>query len=111
MVKDCIQEEKTQHNLIPNSPSMTKRVLEHKIDVENKIIDMEEKIEDNTWKSACLVCNKNAVNFFTQVAIISGVMMFSIYKLSTVNTPEQETIYLSLLSACLGILSPQPMFK
>ena len=90
--------------VLPSSPSLRKRVLEHRV-------EMETKEEDNTWKSACVVVNRHAVTFFSQVTIISGVMLFSIYKLSVENSPEQQTIYLGLLSTCLGILSPSPVFR
>ena len=87
-----------------SSPSLRKRVSEHRI-------EMETKEEEDTWKSACIVVNRHAVTFFSQVAIISSVMLFSIYKLTVENSPEQQTIYLGLLSTCLGILSPSPIFK
>ena len=72
---------------------------------------MEEKKEDKKMKSCCYDLDRTAVTFFSQVIIISGVMLFSIYKLSIDNSPEQQTIYLGLLSTCLGILSPSPIFK
>ena len=89
----------------PKSPSMEKRQLEHKIDVENKQID-------NTWKSCCgLVMDKNAVMYFTQIIIIFFVMCFAIYKLTTNDSCEAQTTYMSLLTLCIGVIAPSPTFK
>ena len=49
----------------PRSASLIQ--LEHKIDMENKE-------QDNAWRSFCLVMNKNAVMYFTQNIIIFFVM-------------------------------------
>ena len=48
-------EEKTD---IPKSPSLVRLDMEHKI-------QMEEKEQENTWKSCCYDVNKNAVMYFT----------------------------------------------
>ena len=86
------------------SPSLQRRHLEHVIEVENKEID-------RTWRSMCLVTDKNAVMFFIQVGIIFFVMCFTIFKLIT-DTPEgAQTTYMSLLTFCIGVIAPSPTFK
>ena len=89
---------------IPKSPSLEKLEMQHKIEMENIQ-------QQNTWKSACLVMDKNAVMYFTQVGIIFFVICFAVFKLITDNSEGSQTIYMSLLTLCVGIVSPQPTFK
>ena len=63
------------------------------------------------WRSMCLTMDKNAVQYFTTIGIITGIMGFSIYKLSTNESCESQTAYMGLLTLLLGILSPSPVFK
>ena len=63
------------------------------------------------WRSACVLMDKNAVQYFTTIGIITGIMGFSIYKLSTNESCESQTAYMGLLTLLLGILSPSPVFK
>ena len=95
-----MEEEKV--STLPRTTSLIQ--LEHKIDMENKE-------QDNTWRSFCLVMNKNAVQYFTQVIIIIFVMCFAIYKLATDESCEAQTAYMSLLTLCIGVISPSPTFK
>ena len=110
-----IEHEEFKTIILPRSPSLTKRVLEHKIDMEEKAQEckfvMQEKEEENTWRSFCLVCNKNAVMYFTQVGIMIGVMGFSVYKLSSDDSPQAQQIYIGLLTMMIGLAFPQPVFK
>ena len=89
---------------IPKSHSLVKLEMEHKIEMENNE-------QENTWRSACLIVNKNAVMYFTQVGIIFLVMCFAIYKLSTDENTEAQQIYMGLLTLCIGIVAPSPKFK
>ena len=88
------------------SPQMTtsRRVLEHTIQTENVN-------QDNTWKSCCLLMDRRAVQYFTQVTVISGVMVFCIYELATNATCEAQTAYTGLLTLLIGVLVPSPKFK
>ena len=94
----------TEEKNIPKSPSLEKLEMEHKI-------EMDEKEQENTWRSCCYDCNKNAVMYFTTISIIVGIMVFCIYKLSTNESCENQTAYMGLLTLLLGILSPSPVFK
>ena len=89
-----------------NSPQMTtsRRVLEHKIQTENVN-------QDTTWKSCCLLMDRRAVQYFTQVTVISSVMAFCIYQLVTNETCEAQTGYTGLLTLLIGVLVPSPKFK
>ena len=86
------------------SPSLEKLEMEHRI-------EMDEKEKENTWRSCCYDCNKNAVMYFTQVSIIVGIMVFCIFKLITDNTCVAQQAYTGLLTLLIGILSPSPTFK
>ena len=90
--------------ILPKSPSLVKLEMEHKI-------EMEQEEQKNTWRSLCLVMNKNAVMYFTQVIIIFFVMCFAIYKLTTNESCEAQTTYMSLLTLCIGVIAPSPTFK
>ena len=94
----------TEEKNIPKSPSLEKLEMEHRI-------VMEEKEQENTWRSCCYDLNKNAVQYFTTISIIVGIMVFCIYKLSTNESCENQTAYMGLLTLLLGILSPSPVFK
>jgi hypothetical protein len=82
-------------------PSIQSRVLEHKIDVEN---------EDNRWKSCCLDVDRRAVQYFSQLSIIAGTMIFCIYQLIEIPTCEGQQAYIGLLTMLIGILVPSPKF-
>ena len=89
---------------IPKSPSLVKLEMEHKIEMENIH-------QQNTWRSCCYDLDKNAVMYFTQIGIIFFVICFAVFKLITDTTEGSQTIYMSLLTLCLGVISPQPTFK
>ena len=84
---------------------MIKGQLEHKVEIENKVIQ-------NTWKSCCgLVMHSAPVQYFTTIAKISGIMGFCIFKLTTNGSCKSQTAYMGLLTLLLGILSPSLGFK
>ena len=89
---------------IPKSPSLVKLEMEHKIEMENIH-------QQNTWRSCCYDLDKNAVMYFTQVGIIFFVICFAVFKLITDNSEGSQTIYMSLLTLCLGSVAPAPTFK
>ena len=93
-----------EEQILPRSPSVVHRELEHKIEIENKE-------QENTWRSCCYDLNKNAVMYFTTISIIVGIMVFCIYKLTTNESCENQTAYIALLTLLLGLVSPSPVFK
>ena len=91
--------------MIPKSPSLIKRELEHKIDIENKQIE-------KSWKSCCgLVMDSAPIQYFTTIGIISGIMSFCIYKLSTNESCEAQQLYTGLLTMLIGLILPGPIYK
>lgn len=89
---------------MPQSPSLQQRRLEHKWAV------AEEKY-NNTWKSCCMLLDRRAVQYFTQIGIITGVMMFCIYQLTSLEGCDSQQTYMGLLTLLLGILIPNPQFN
>ena len=91
-------------NDMPKSPSLMKLEMAHKI-------QMAEKEQENTWKSCCYNVNKDAVQYFTTIFIICGIMIFCIFKLTTDSSCEVQTAYMGVLTLLLGLVSPSPVFK
>jgi hypothetical protein len=71
-------------------------------------VEVEEK---ETWTSCCLKVDKNAVQFFSQLAISVGVISFSLYQLIKLPDCEQQQTYSSLLTLVLGVWLPSPKMK
>ena len=89
---------------ITRSPSCHKMIIKHDI-------DLEDKKYNNTWNSCCLTMDRRAVQFFTQIFVISGVMIFSVIQLYRLDTCEGQQAYLGLLTLLIGILVPNPKFQ
>lgn len=84
--------------------SLEKKIAEHKISIEDEIYN-------DTWKSCCMELDRRAVQYFTQIIIIGGIMSFTIVQLTRLNTCEGQQAYLGLLTLLIGILIPHPQFK
>ena len=69
------------------------------------------KEQETTWRSCCYDCNKNAVQYFTTILIIVGIMIFCIVKLITDETCVAQQAYMGLLTLLLGLVAPSPVFK
>ena len=90
--------------VINRSASIERKILEHRFKVED------DKYKD-TWKSCCMVLDRRAVQYFTQIIIIGGTMAFSITQLYRNDTCEGQQAYLGLLTLLIGILIPNPKFN
>ncbi len=66
--------------------------------------------QNNTqsWQSCCFTINPNAVKYFTQVAILSSLIVFSVVMLVIDDRCESQRNYGSLLMVCLGCFLPAP---
>jgi len=60
------------------------------------------------WKSCCLKMDKNAVKYFFQVGVLSGLIVFSASMLVIDPDCNSQRNYSSLLMISLGIFLPQP---
>jgi hypothetical protein len=86
------------------SPEMNTRVLEHRINIQDKKYK-------NKWESCCLTMDKRAVQYFTQIAIIMGVMSFSIVQLIRLDDCDSQQTYMGLLTMMIGVIMPSPRFN
>lgn len=78
--------------------------LKHKFEIENEAAK-------NEWHSCCLVTDRRAVQYFTQIIIISGCMLFTIYQLCALESCESQSVYIGLLTMLIGVLVPNPKFQ
>jgi len=85
-------------------PEIQKQILEHRLQVQD------DKYK-NTWKSCCLVLDKRAVQYFTQIGIIGSVMAFSVVQLYTRSDQASQQSYMGLLTMMCGVLIPNPKFR
>ena len=84
--------------------SMRRLQQEHRFHVE----DTKYK---NTWQSGCISLDRRAVQYFTQMGIVGGIMGFSIYQLLTNENNEKQEAYLGLLTLLIGLVLPHPRFQ
>tara|TARA_R110000796_G_scaffold77688_3_gene173592 strand:+ start:487 stop:834 length:348 start_codon:yes stop_codon:yes gene_type:complete len=101
--------------LEPTTATVEKKKGDYSIELEIKEQEHRFKIEDDkykdTWKSCCMVLDRRAVQYFTQISIIAGTMGFSIAQLYRNDTCEGQQTYLGLLTMLIGILIPNPKFN
>jgi len=64
--------------------------------------------DTTTWKSCCLRVDKNAMKYFIQVGILSGLIIFSATMLVIDERCESQRNYSSLLMFCIGAFLPSP---
>ena len=60
------------------------------------------------WKSCCFKINQSAAKYFVQVAILSGLIVFSAAMLVIDKDCNSQRNYGSLLMVCLGCFLPAP---
>jgi hypothetical protein len=89
--------------------------LHHQFEVEDETIkhkfEIEDKQIDTTWKSCCLILDKNFTQYITQMMIISLIIIFCITQLIRLDDCNNQRAYVGLLTFILGILLPQPKIK
>jgi hypothetical protein len=90
--------------MVTNTHSQRAMVLQNKFDVEAVRAN-------NEWHSCCLVLDRRAIQYFTQIAIICGIMIFTIYQLCTIESCESQSVYIGLLTMLIGVLVPSPKFS
>ena len=89
--------------------------LKHSNSVNMKILEHRFKVQDarykDTWKSCCIVLDRRAVQYFTQIIIMAGCMGFSIVQLSRLPDCTSQQTYIGLLTLLIGIMLPNPKFN
>ena len=63
------------------------------------------------WRSWCLRCDREIVQYFTKYIILIGLMCFFAIELHISTTCEEHQLYQSLLTLVLGIALPNPRLK
>jgi hypothetical protein len=100
--------------LAPLKSDVQNRILEHRLNVDDAKLEHRQHLADekykNTWESCCLVLDKRAVQYFTQITMICGIMSFAIIQLTRLDSCEAQQSYLGLLTLLIGILMPNPQF-
>ena len=80
---------------------------EKKIEIKRANIEL-----DNVYRSCCLVIDRRAVLFFTQLSFSVFVLGFSAYHLSENDQDCSRThLYTGLLTLILGWWAPSPSLK
>ncbi len=67
-----------------------------------------EENDNDEWKSLCLRVDKNAMKYFVQVGLLSGLIVFSAAMLVVDKDCNSQRNYSSLLMVCLGCFLPSP---
>ena len=68
-------------------------------------------IEPATWRSMCLVADKEAVVYLTTFFVIAGIIIFCCYQLTQLDDCHSQNTYIGLLCTIIGILLPSPVMK
>ena len=102
MVELSIDDEKVE--MVDTTHSQRNMILKHQLEAE----DQKNK---NTWNSCCIVADRRAIRYFTQISIIAAVMLCTIYQLCTIDTCESQSVYIGLLTMLIGVLIPEPQFQ
>jgi hypothetical protein len=63
---------------------------------------------EKEWVSCCIKMDKGAVKYFTQISILSGLIIFSATMLVYDTDCNSQRNYASLLMLCLGTMVPSP---
>jgi len=71
------------------------------------VVPDEPKIEKE-WISCCIKMDKSAVKYFTQISVLTGLIVFSATMLVYDTDCNSQRNYASLLMVCLGCFLPQP---
>ena len=75
--------------------------MDSKVDV----LHVNENAEEN-WQMCCSVLHKAEVVFFVQIIFLFTIMIFSMVQI--ISKVDNQEIYFSLLSSCIGIIIPSP---
>ena len=76
--------------------------------MDSKAVDVLQVNEDpeENWRMCCSVLHKAEVVFFVQIIFLFTIMIFSMVQI--INKVDNQDIYFSLLSSCIGIIIPSP---
>ena len=87
------------------------------IDIAENVVFTDQQIAntiklENTWKSCCLLVDRRALLFFSQLFISCSVMGLCIYQLITHHDNcDSNQLYSGLLTMLIGIHLPAPKMR
>lgn len=90
------------------SPDLRNRMMEDRLAAKKAAREHE---LNGVWRSCCFQADVKAIQYFTQVLIITCVMSLCVYQLITNASCEAQTGYMGLLTLLLGLLVPAPRIK
>jgi hypothetical protein len=67
--------------------------------------------DDNTWKSCCILMDRRAAVFFSQLGLCGIVVLFCMYQLIHSVSCERDALYSGILTLILGIIIPAPSIR
>lgn len=101
-----------------NTVQLNKSRQEHQFQIEDKRLAAELRDSnirsDNVYESCCLIIDRRAVVFFTQLILSIFVLAFSCWNLSlTIVDPcsKKTDVYIGLLTLMLGWWAPSPSLQ
>jgi hypothetical protein len=68
-------------------------------------------VDDNLWRSCCLVTDRRMIVFFSQLVIGLSVISFSFVQLVRQDQCESNQLYVGLVTMIIGIFLPSPRVK
>lgn len=93
----------------PNAtPEVRMRVLDERIKERRNKQDHE---LNDRWQSCCFTCDKRVITYFTQVGVITGIIIFCMVQLVNHESCEYQTTYVGLLTLLVGLIIPSPAIK
>lgn len=84
---------------------------ETKDDIELQRVETPAEIKRRRWKSCCLTCDKDVVQYLMKYFILISLMIFFSIELHFSNKCETDQLYTGLLSMVIGIALPSPRLK
>ena len=80
------------------------------IEIQHRLADLavDEKRADFEMGVCCSKTSFKAIRYLTQIAALFILMTFAIVRITTMDPDEDISIYINLLSTCVGILLPSP---
>ena len=97
---------------IPPSPRTPNPSIDdsQSIEIKHRLADLavDEKRADFEMDVCCSKTSFKGIRYLTQIAALFTLMTFSIIKISIMSPEDDISIYINLLSTCVGILLPSP---
>jgi hypothetical protein len=63
------------------------------------------------WRSCCLKCDRDIVQFIVKYIILVGLIIFFAIQMAYVDTCEQQQTWSNLLTFVVGLAIPSPKIK